>query len=632
MTNKILENLYSRKKTFKAGKIHSIFTLLGVKIKICIGFYNSLHVNKYLQNITPYKVVPHKIWDIDSQNRNNVLKLDWNEATIQPSPLVQKRLTELIEQDHFFNLYPRTSNEKLLNKLSEYVQLPEENIQYFASSDSIHEYIAKMYIAENDRVLIQAPSYDNFRLTVQANGGQVFFSYTDENFQFNKDSFEKDLKSIKPSFVYLCSPCNPCGFQHSKQYIENLLKKYPEIMFLIDEAYSEFSQNSVKDLVLNYENILITRTMSKAFALANFRFGYLLASKFNIDSINSIRNPKNISTFSQEAVMAALCDIDYMKNYVTQVTQARDFFFNFLQKYNNYLTVYPSCANFVLIKCSSFAIKANLFKYLQQNNIFVRNLTQCPQLYPCIRITIGTTEQMQKAAQVIDNFFSEYNTVQQPKAKNKIAFFDFCGTVVSKQTGNAYIDYVIEHNRSFNMKLKEIKSKLLIKLGRTFIKKFYDKSYILAQLKGLSYQELDRCALNYYVEKVRPYFIPQVIDEIERLKKENYRIFIVSGGYDLYLKYFLEEFKLDGLFCTKIKFKNNKCMATFDGLDCMFENKAKLLSSYFKDELLENCETVGYTDSPADIPMLKLCKQGYVVSQKPSDWAKQNQYKEIIYK
>ncbi len=632
MFNKILSKIYNKQKNVKSGKIYKIFTILGIRIKICIGIDNSLHVNKYLQNIKPYKVVPHKIWDIDPDKRNNVLKLDWNEATIPPSPAVLLRLEKLLNKDNFFNLYPRTINEELTQKLAKYAEVPIENVQYFASSDAIHEYIAKMYIAENDKVLIQAPSYDNFRLTVQANGGRVFYSEVDENFQFDNKIFEKDIKKIRPSFIYLCSPNNPCGFQHSTEYIEKLLTKYPEIMFLVDEAYYEFSETTAKDLILSYDNILITRTMSKAFALANFRFGYLLASKTNIASINSIRNPKNITTFSQEAVLAALSDIDYMKQFVKQVKDAREYFINAMQKYNKYIKIHPSCANFVLIKCSSYSIKANLFEYLKQHNIFVRDLSQCQKLYPCIRITIGTTSQMQKVVNFIDKFFEDFNAPKANQNSNKLVFLDFCGTVVNYQTGNAYIDYVKKHNYSFIVRLRELKNKILIKLGKKMNKRFYDKTYILNQVKDLSYAEMDRCALNFYVEEIRPYFIPQILKEIKRLKKENYRIYVVSGGYDIYLKYFVDEFKLDGLFCTKIKFKNNKCKATFDGLDCMFDNKPKIIKAYFKDEPLDQYEVIGYTDSISDLPMLKLCTKGYVVSKNiPTKWASKYNYNEIVY-
>ena len=93
-------------------------------------------------------------------------------------------------------------------------------------------------------------------------------------------------------------------------------------MFLVDEAYYEFSKETCANLVQKYENIVISRTLSKAFALANFRFGYLLASESNIKSISNIRNPKNITTFAQVAATAALSDIPYMENYVNEKVQS----------------------------------------------------------------------------------------------------------------------------------------------------------------------------------------------------------------------------------------------------------------------------------------------------------------------
>ena len=125
--------------------------------------------------------------------------------------------------------------------------------------------------------------------------------------------------------VYICNPNNPTGNVHSKEYIEYLLEEYPDTLFLVDEAYYEFSGITVKDLVLRYDNLLISRTMSKAFALANFRLGYLIASKDNIQFINKIRNPKNLSTLAQEAACAALSDVDYMWRYVEEVKRGKAF-------------------------------------------------------------------------------------------------------------------------------------------------------------------------------------------------------------------------------------------------------------------------------------------------------------------
>ncbi len=360
--------------------------------------------NKYLRNISPYKLASHAIWSVSPHEREEMLKLDWNEATIAPSPLVKQRIMELLSQPDFFHLYPTTNNEHLLNLLASYVGLPVENVQYFASSDALHEYICKVFIGVGDPVMILGPSYDNFRLTCQANGADVFFSNYNEDFSFDAARFERDILEKEPAVVYICNPNNPTGNQHSVEYIEHLLKEFPDTLFLIDEAYSEFSGITAKDLVLKYDNILISRTMSKAFALANFRFGYLIASKENVQFINRIRNPKNISTITQTAAIAALEDVEYMRNYVREVSAGKEYFISEMAQ-NPHIKVYNSYGNFVLMQFESYEKKMDLLRFLASRNIFVRDTMQSPIVRNCFRITCGTKQQME---QVIANIKSYY--------------------------------------------------------------------------------------------------------------------------------------------------------------------------------------------------------------------------------
>ena len=212
-------------------------------------------INRYLRNLRPYKVASHKIWSVDPNERKKVLKLDWNEATYQASPNVLNRLRNLLEND-CLNYYPSTYNAELYEKLSSYVGLPKENIQYFASSDSLHEYIAKMFISVGDPILIVWPSYDNFRLTAEVSGANVFYFNLNDDFSFDYEKFEKTINEKSPSLIYICNPNNPTGFVLNKRYIEKLLIEYPDIMFLIDEAYIEFCpENTTSSLVRKYENI-----------------------------------------------------------------------------------------------------------------------------------------------------------------------------------------------------------------------------------------------------------------------------------------------------------------------------------------------------------------------------------------
>ena len=110
--NFFLKNINSK------GKIHKVFNFFGLRFKFFVGFENSFYINKYLQGIKPYKASSHKIWDVSSKERESILKLDWNEASIPPTPLVEIRIKTLIENCNFLNLYPQTHNDLLLNLLN----------------------------------------------------------------------------------------------------------------------------------------------------------------------------------------------------------------------------------------------------------------------------------------------------------------------------------------------------------------------------------------------------------------------------------------------------------------------------------------------------------------------------------
>ena len=363
--------------------------------------------NKYLRNLKPYRLASHKIWSVDPEERNGILKLDWNEASIPPSPMVKKRILKILNEPCFFNLYPTTYNDELMTLLSEYVGLPKENLQYFASSDALHEYICKVFISVGDPVMILGPSYDNFRLTCQANGAEVFFTYYNDDFSFDAIKFEKDIWDKEPAVVYICNPNNPTGNLHPVSYIRHLLDEFPDTLFLLDEAYIEFSDKSAKELVLEYDNLLISRTFSKAFGIANFRVGYLIASKDNVQFINKVRNPKNVSTFAQTAAIAVLSDVQYMKNYVTEVNKAKEYFVEALKKFKEVNIPAESAGNFVLIKFKDYESKMALLEFLAGKNIFVRNRTESPSVYNCFRITIGTIDQMKVVLKAFDDFYSK---------------------------------------------------------------------------------------------------------------------------------------------------------------------------------------------------------------------------------
>ena len=356
--------------------------------------------NKYVQKLKPYSLVSHKAWEL--KDTKNVLKLDWNEATIQPSPKVKENIIKFLENGNL-SWYPDVNNKILLNEISKYVNLPLENIQYFASSDSLHEYIAKAFVETGDSVLMIAPTYDNFRSTFEASGAEIAF-YTlleKDKFEINLSVFNDYLLKNKPKIVYICSPNNPTGTVYTNEQIKFLISQNQDIFFVIDEAYCEFSYHTCKDLVKEFENILICRTFSKAFGLASFRIGYALSSKQNLEFISKIRNPKNISTISQIAAISALKDIEYMQKYANDIKNSKKFFDDKMREMG--YDVFGVGGNFTLIKIN-LQKKKDFIEFLEKNGIFVRDYGHVKDMQEFLRITIGTKEQMSRVLEVICSY------------------------------------------------------------------------------------------------------------------------------------------------------------------------------------------------------------------------------------
>ena len=361
------------------------------------------YVDPRLLTLKPYTVASHKIWSVPACERSRILKLDWNEATVPPSPKVREALKSLMDEEDFFHLYPSTFNEELMQALSAYTGMPAANIQYFASSDSLHEYIARAYLGEGKKVLVLWPSYDNFRLTAESTGAVMCYSEMSADFELSLQKLREDLAREKPAMAYICNPNNPTGTLIPSGCVEELVSAFKDTLFLLDEAYIEFSGTSSSGrLALEHENILVTRTLSKAFGLANIRFGYLIASRENIQAISRIRNPKNITTFTQVAAIAALQDADYMRAYAKEVMSAREIFVSGMNRepLKDCFEAFPSSGNFVLIRCRNARTKAAILKWYEEHNIFVRNVSQSASLVNCIRVSVGTEAQMQQVLDV----------------------------------------------------------------------------------------------------------------------------------------------------------------------------------------------------------------------------------------
>ena len=220
--------------------------------------------------------------------------------------------------------------------------------------------------------------------------------------------------------------------------------------------------------------------------------------------------------------------------------------------------------------------------------------------------------------------------------KEKVALFDFCETLVNFQTADAFVNYVREVKQLNIMHRKEKLQKLLRSIRLIQIverltgwRYSINKRIKLWQLKGLQCQELESLAFQYYQVKVKQNLIQELNKKLKMLKDDGYAIYLVSGGYDIYLKFFVEEFKLDGMISSRIKMKNGYCTGEMNGLDCLRNNKVYLLDKFFKEKPKYS---IAFSDSITDIPLLQWANRGYVVSHKKHQlWSNEYNLEEIIW-
>lgn len=198
--------------------------------------------------------------------------------------------------------------------------------------------------------------------------------------------------------------------------------------------------------------------------------------------------------------------------------------------------------------------------------------------------------------------------------------FDFCDTLVDFQTANAYVEFVMERKGIRRGKIDLLRRMLnrlsLMKvLNRIFTKMSVNKAMLLFQLKGLSYREMDELAEIFYRERICPHFVMPVLEELISAVGNGNMVAVVSGGYDIYLKYFADEYGIPVLLATSLQFRNGIFMGRIQGRDCMGKEKVSRVQSYFHEENIRAVygDMTGYSDSPSDLPMLNICRDKVVI-------------------
>ncbi len=307
------------------------------------------------------------------------IKLDANEGK---NILLEEVFGEgiLINKDFALNLYPDSNSTQLREELSKYVGMKPSNIVAGSGSNELIELIIKTFADKNEIILSFVPTFHMYAVFSQIYSTKFIGVESNKDFSLDMNKLIEKAEELNPKIIFVSNPNNPTGYLSKKEDLIRLLESTDSIV-VIDEAYFEFCSETMVKEINNYENLIILRTLSKAFGLAGIRLGYMVANERLIEILNGVRTPYNISYLSQYIAIQALKNRDKILSYADSVRQERESLENKFSELG--FEIFKSYGNFIFAKSDII----NLGDKIAEKGIQIREYSG--DLDGFYRITIG---------------------------------------------------------------------------------------------------------------------------------------------------------------------------------------------------------------------------------------------------
>jgi len=300
-----------------------------------------------------------------------------------------------------YNRYPDPHQRKLKEKLSELKSVKAEQIFLGNGSDEPIDLIIRAFCEPGkDNVIIPQPTYGMYTVSAETNDVQIKTPALTTDFHLDTGEVLRAIDR-QTKIIFLCSPNNPSGNLLRRNDIEHLLNAF-EGLVVVDEAYIDFaSAPSLSQWLDRYHNLLILQTLSKAWGLAALRLGLCFSNTAVINILNKIKPPYNINEVTQQLVMEALQNAERTKLWVQQIVEQRTRLAEELKKIDYVEKIFPSDANFLLIKVKQ---PQEIYHYLMKQGIIVRDRSKVKHGEGCLRITVGTEVENTSLIQALKNY------------------------------------------------------------------------------------------------------------------------------------------------------------------------------------------------------------------------------------
>jgi len=331
------------------------------------------------------------------------VKLNTNECPYPPSPRVAEALRREIGEDGAaLRLYPNPASAPLRAAVARLHGVAPENVCIGNGSDDILNLLVRAFCGGNSAAGYTVPSYSLYPVLVGMQDGVSEIIPFDRSMRLPVER----LAASRARILFLTSPNAPTGVAFANADLERVLAAFAGIL-VVDEAYAPFAEADAVPLLVRHPRLVITRTLSKAYALAGIRVGYALADPAVIDVLDRLRDSYNVNRLSQVAAAAAVGDEEHLRANVARVKATRDRFLADLTGRRGWFT-YPSQANFLFTEPRDArgetgpAVARAAYDFLCARRVLVRHFPSHALTAPFLRITVGTDPEMRVLSETLD--------------------------------------------------------------------------------------------------------------------------------------------------------------------------------------------------------------------------------------
>lgn len=332
---------------------------------------------------------------LENRNPEEYMLMDFNEPPLPPPPEVVEKIAELLKKR--IHAYPVYGD--FLEKLGEYVGVPTENLLLTNGSDQGIDVILRCLLEKGEEVKMAQPGFPMFRQIAGTLGCSIDGPEFSRDLSFPHQKLKASVNG-KTRLIVVINPNNPTGSAVSQEQIEDILKSFPDIPVLVDEAYYEFSGETCVSFLSSYPNLIVTRTFSKALGMPSLRLGYVIARPDFIKHLQKIRGPYDVNMVAIFAAREQLKHPEHWQGVVNHLLEeskpALEKFFD-----EHGVKYYSNKTNFMLVEPQDPVAAC---KFLKENKILVRQMK--PPISHTFRMSLRMMPDMQRFMEVYRRFLN----------------------------------------------------------------------------------------------------------------------------------------------------------------------------------------------------------------------------------